>query len=50
MESQTLLDIVPGLGADDVKPDSDGVNFVIEADPSSNPNADKARMFTLVQL
>jgi len=41
---------VPGLTAEDVKPDSDGVDYVIEADPKSNPIAGKARTFTLDQL
>ena len=50
MEKQSLLELVPNLSAEDVKPDSDGVQFVIKADPAQNENAGKARMFTLVQL
>ena len=39
-----------GLSADDVKPDTDGSAFVIEADPKLNEKAGKARMFNLEQL
>ena len=42
-----LSDLVPGLTPEDIKPDSDDVDYVIEADPKVNPIAGKARLFTL---
>ena len=42
-----MRDLVPGLTEEDVKPDTDGADYVIEADPRKNANAGKARLFTL---
>ena len=50
MQEPSLLDLVPGLTADDIKPDTQGVNYVIEADPEANAKAKQSRMFTLDQL
>lgn len=47
MQEPSLLDLVPGLTADDIKPDTQGVNYVIEADPEANAKAKQSRMFTL---
>ena len=50
MEKVSLLDLVPNLTADDIKPDTEGHAYDIDADPATNPNAGKARTFTLDQL
>lgn len=50
MEVQSLRDLVPELTAEDVAPDTEGMEYVIRADPRSNKIAGKARTFTLDQL
>lgn len=50
MEKVSLLDLVPNLTPDDIKPDTDGRAYDIDADPKTNPKAGQARMFTLDQL
>ena len=45
-----LVDLIPGLTAEDVAADTQGVTHVINADPKSNEAAGQARMFTLDQL
>ena len=47
MENASLFDLVPNLTPDDVKPDTEGNAYDIEADPKVNPKAGQARMFTL---
>ena len=37
MEVESLRDLVPGLTIDDVKPDTEEVDYVINADPKTNP-------------
>ena len=48
MAKDTLRDLVPNLTEQDVLPDTEA--NVIEADPSQNPKAAEARMFTLEQM
>ena len=50
MEKVALSDLVPGLSPEDVRPDTEGQAYVIQADPALNPKAGEARMFTLDQL
>ena len=50
MEKDSLLDLVPNLTPDDIKPDTDGNDYDIEADPRTNPKAGQARMVTLDQM
>ena len=45
-----LRDLVPNLTEDDLKPDTEGQDFVIDADPATNPTAKQARTFTLETL
>ena len=47
MGKDSFLDLVPGLTADDVKPDTEGQAYMIETDPALNPAACQARMLTL---
>ena len=48
MGEDRLIDLVPGLTAEDVQSDT-GTNLV-DVDPDSNPSATQARTFTLLQL
>ena len=50
MEKVSFLDLVPNLTTEDVKPDTEGSTYDIEADPKTNPFAGQARMFTLDQI
>ena len=50
MEKDSLLDLVPNLTPDDIKPDTDGNDYDIDADPRTNPKAGQARMVTLDQM
>ena len=50
MGNDSLADLVPGLTPDDVKPDTEGETYMIEADPAINPTAKQPRMFTLDQM
>ena len=39
MEKVSFLDLVPNLTTEDVKPDTEGSTYDIEADPKTNPFA-----------
>ena len=42
-----LTDLIPGLSESDILPDTEGVQFVVNADPKVTAEAGKARMFNL---